>query len=73
MGPRFGVAGLILATSRTPPTEDWIAMYEGLGETGELLGVYDNWRDAPNTGGAITENDGTPNPALARWNALAIR
>lgn len=49
----MGVAGLIPANYPDPSPEDWLDLYEGLSETGELLGVNTSWTDSPETEGEI--------------------
>lgn len=52
---RLGIAGLIPRNYPHPSADDWLALYESLPETGELLGVYTNWTDSPVTTGEIPE------------------
>jgi hypothetical protein len=51
----MGVAGLIPRNFPNPSAGDWLNLYETLPETGELLGVYTNWADSPETAGEIPE------------------
>lgn len=46
-GTQLGVAGLIPRNFPSEATADWLAMYEGVSETGRLLGVYGGWFDEP--------------------------
>lgn len=50
---KYGVAGLIPRNFPSSEGTDWIAMYEGLGETGDLLGVYGGWTDAETARGEV--------------------
>ena len=50
---QYGVAGLIPRNFPTTEAADWIAMYEGLGETGGMLGVYGGWTDEQTSRGEI--------------------
>ena len=52
-GPQYGVAGMIPRNFPSSEAADWIAMYEGLGETGGLLGVYGGWTDEQTPPGEI--------------------
>ena len=52
-GAQYGVSGLIPRNFPSSETADWIAMYEGLGETGGLLGVYGGWTDEQTPRGEI--------------------
>jgi hypothetical protein len=52
-GPQYGVAGLIPRNFPSSETADWVAMYEGLGETGDLLGIYGGWTDAETARGEV--------------------
>lgn len=50
---KTGVAGLIPRNFPNPSDADWLNLYETLRETGELLGVYTNWTDSPETAGEV--------------------
>jgi hypothetical protein len=49
----LGVAGLVPRNFPNSADADWLNLYETLHETGELLGVYTNWTDSPETAGEI--------------------
>lgn len=51
----MGVAGLIPRNFPNPSAEDWQDLFGNLSETGELLGVYTNWTDSPETAGQIPQ------------------
>jgi hypothetical protein len=50
---KLGVAGLVPRNFPNSADADWLNLYETLHETGELLGVYTNWTDSPETAGEI--------------------
>ena len=54
-GLHFGTAGIIPRNYPSGETDDWIAMYEGIGETGGLMGAYGGWTDANTPAGRIPD------------------
>lgn len=63
----MGVAGLIPRNFPNPSADDWLNLYEILPETGELLGVYTNWADSPETAGQIPKVVNTEFGLAARY------
>ena len=49
----LGVAGIIPRNFPNSANDDWLNLYDTLPETGELLGVYTNWADSPETAGEV--------------------
>ena len=54
-GFSMGVAGIIPRNFPNSSADDWLNLYDTLAETGELLGVYTNWTDSPETAGEIPQ------------------
>lgn len=52
-GMQFGVAGLIPRNFPSAAAADWIVMYEGVAETGGVIGVSSAWFDDEATRGQI--------------------
>jgi hypothetical protein len=50
---RVGVAGLVPRHFPNATQADWLDLYQNLNQTGELLGVYQLWRDSPEKAGEI--------------------
>lgn len=54
-GPQFGTAGIIPRNYPSGADADWIAMFEGINETGGLVGVYGGWTDINTPAGRIPD------------------
>lgn len=50
---RVGVAGLVPRHFPNATPADWLDLYQNLNQTGELLGVYQLWRDSPEKAGEV--------------------
>lgn len=61
-GTRFGVAGLIPPHYPDSGDGDWQALFAALGETGDLVGVYQGWTDNPG---------GVPEPVAVAFQVTA--
>ncbi len=69
---QFGAAGLIPRNFPSSEAADWVALYEGLDESGPLLGVYGGWFDDIATQGEIPEVFQAGAAAARQYNFSAV-